>query len=217
MASIVASPNPGTVGKPVVIAGEGFGNAVEVTISVVQAGFQSEIVCTASGQVATDAIADHATVTLTGTNNPSAGETMTLGSRVYTFRASVATFAGVDNILIGAALTNTLDNIKAAINGASGEGSLYSYGTVRHQEIYASNKTATTVVFHARRGGADFNTLASTETLSNNSFGAATLSGGAAAGAKAMNWLPTKEGTYDITATDGTNSAATTVRIFTSA
>lgn len=216
MASIVATPNPAVEGQAVVIAGEGFTGAAEVTVSVVETGFSTEIVANAAGAFASDAITDHATVTLTGTGNPVAAETMTLGSRVYTFRATAATFAGANEILIGAALTNTLDNIKAAINGAAGEGTTFSNNTLRHETIFASNKTATTVVFHARVAGTAGNSLASTETMTNNSFGAGTLTGGAAAGAKAATFTPTAEGTYNVSATDGTNSATTQIRVSTS-
>ena len=215
MASLVATPNPTIMGRPIAIAGEGFANSTEVTIGVDQDGYQAEIVSSAVGAFATDAIVDHATVTLTGTGQPSAAETMTLGTRVYTFRASLATLTAANDILIGAALTDTLDNIKAAINGQAGEGTLYGLGTVRHETVYASSKTATTIIFHARVAGTDGNSIASTETMTNNSFGAANLAGGAAALAKPMIWTPVRIGTYSLRANDGTTTATLQVRVFT--
>lgn len=214
MASLVATPSPTRVGSPVTIAGEGFANATEVVVGVSEDGYTSEIVSSAAGAFASDAVADHATGTLTGSGQPSAAETMTIGTRVYTMRASLATLTAANDILIGAALTNTLDNIKAAVNGQAGEGITYGLRTVRHETVFASSKTATTVVFHARVGGTDGNAIATTEGLTTNAFGGGTLSGGAAALAKALVWTPTRIGTYNLSATDGTTGAALQVRVF---
>lgn len=217
MASLVATPSPGIVGQPIYVVGEGFTASAEVTLTVAEPGLGTEIVASGGGAISNSGLADHATVTLTGAGQPSAGETFTLGTQVYTMRATVATFAGAYEVLIGAALTNTLDNIKAAVNGVEASlGSLFSANTLPHPTVFAGAKTATTVVFYARTPGTGGNSIASTETLTNNSFGAGTLTGGAAALARPAVWLPTEEGTYNLRATDGTNTATLQVRVYTS-
>ena len=215
MASIVATPNPGVVGQPVTIMGEGFANSTEVTVEIVGFGARSEIVSSGAGAFSSSGLADHATVTLTSTGNAATAETLTLGTRVYTLRSGTGTLLP-NEIRLGATASATLDNIKAAVNGAAGEGTTYGLGTVPHETVFAGPKTATTIIFYARQPGAGGNSIASTETLTTNAFGAGTLSGGAAALAKPLNWVPTEEGTYRVTATDGTNSASLDVRIFTS-
>lgn len=83
-----------------------------------------------------------------------------------------------NEVLIGAAATNTLDNIKDAINGTTVSGSrdvTYSSNTARIQDFTAGTKTASTLVIASTdtnaNGGA-----ASTETMTNASFTGATLS-----------------------------------------
>jgi hypothetical protein len=120
-----------------------------------------------------------------------------------------------NEIRIGASASATLDNIKAAVNNGAGEGTTYGLGTARHDSVFAGQKTATTIVFFALVAGTAGNSIATTETLTNNSFGGGTLSGGAAAGAKSLVFTPAHAGTYTVRATDGTNSATTTVRVFT--
>ena len=213
MATISASPNPGIVGRPIALIGEGFANATEVVVEIAEFGLSSEIVSDAAGNIASDALADHAVVTLTATGNCGNGDTVTLGSRVYTMRTGTATLLP-NEIRVGAAATDSLDNIKAAVNGGSNEGVTFGLGTLPHADILAGNKNATTIKFFARVAGTAGNSLASTETLNNMSFGAATLTGGAAAAAKAMAFTPVRPGTYGVSATDGTNSASCRVRVF---
>jgi hypothetical protein len=55
--------------------------------------------------------------------NPTANDTVTIGGVVFKFVASVGTTAG--NVLIGAAAADSLANLVAAINGASGAGTTY--------------------------------------------------------------------------------------------
>jgi hypothetical protein len=215
MASLTATPNPGIVGKPIAILGEGFANSTECVVEVVGPGVKSEITSSAAGAFSSAGLADHATVTLTSTGQPSTSETLTLGTQVYTLRSGTNTLLP-NEIRIGAAATDTLDNIKAAVNNGAGEGVTYGLGTPKNNDVFAGPKTATTIVFYARQPGTVGNSIVSTETLTTNAFGAGTLTGGAAALAKPLDWTPTEEGTYRVTATDGTNSASVDVRVFTS-
>ncbi len=72
--------------------------------------------------------------TLTLTGNAVAGETVTLGSTVYTFAAVPSSANEVD---VGGSASVSLDNLIAAINGAAGEGTLYGTGTVANTEATA--------------------------------------------------------------------------------
>lgn len=89
----------------------------------------------------------------------------------------VATVA--NEILIGAAATNSLDNLKAALNNSATEGTSYSWGTKAHPEVTGDAKDATTLVVTARdmAVGED---LGTTETMTNWAWGATTLASGVA-------------------------------------
>lgn len=215
MASLTATPNPGVVGVPVTILGEGFANSTECVIEIAGTGFKSEIASSSAGAFSSAGLADHATVTLTSTGNALTTETVTLGTQVYTLRSGTATLLP-NEIRLGATASDTLDNIKAAVNGSSGESVTYGLGTPKNVDVFAGPKTATTIIFYARKPGTIGNGIVSTETLTTNAFGAGTLTGGAAALAKALDWTPADEGSFRITATDGSTSASVDVRIFTS-
>lgn len=115
------------------------------------------------------------TTTLTSTGTAGNNETMTIGSVVYTFKTTLT--GAANEILIGAAATNTLDNIKEAINGTGTPGTNYSQATVRHPLVTAGTKTATTLVIASTDTNAN-GSLATTETMANFSFTGSTLSAG---------------------------------------
>lgn len=121
------------------------------------------------------------TTTLTSAGVANNNETMTIGGVTYTFKTTLtASPFAANEILIGAAATNTLDNIKDAINGTvvSGAlGTIYSFGTQRNPAVTAGAKTATTLVIASTDTNAGGNT-ATTETMTNFSFTGANLSAG---------------------------------------
>lgn len=116
-----------------------------------------------------------ATQTLTLTGLPLADETVTIGDRVYTWKAALT---GSNQVLIGADASASLDNLIAAVNGAAGAGTTYGTGTVTHAYATAAAGAGDTMVVTARTPGTVGNELASTETLTNGSWGAATFAGG---------------------------------------
>jgi hypothetical protein len=130
-------------------------------------------------QTATAITGTAPTTTLTLSGNAVAAETITIGGVTYTFRAAV-TNTVPNEIKVGTAATNTLDNIKDAINGTASvavPGTDYSQATKRHPLVTAGAKNATTVVI----APADTNvggTVATTETMTNGAFTGATLSAG---------------------------------------
>lgn len=129
------------------------------------------------------------TTTLTTSGVFSDGETLSLGTitgaaRVYTFRTALTASTTPNEVLIGAAATNTLDNLKDAINGTSvvtTPGVGYGSNTTRSQHYTAGAKTASTLVIAAT----DTNTnggVATTETCANAALTGATLTGGVLGG-----------------------------------
>lgn len=122
------------------------------------------------------------TTTLTSTGVALDGETITIagssGTRVYTFKTALT--GAANEILIGAAATNTLDNIKDAINGTSVSGTpgtTYGTGTKRNADFTAGTKTATTLIIASTDTNAN-GSAATTETLTNFSFTGGTMSAG---------------------------------------
>jgi len=116
-----------------------------------------------------------ATQTLTFTGVGLAGETITIGAHVYTLRAAVASTA--DEVLIGATATATASALAAAINKDLNLTSLYGTSTVKNTQVTAFALGAV-VVITAILGGAAANSIATTETSTLASWGAATMAGG---------------------------------------
>lgn len=117
-----------------------------------------------------------ATGTLTSdATNVSANDTVTIGGYVYTF---VATPSAPFQVDIGGTAAATLDNLKAAINDSGTAGTTYGTGTYAHPSVTATTNTDTTQVVEARLGGANGNAIATTESSSHLSWGAATLASG---------------------------------------
>jgi len=111
----------------------------------------------------TNALDVTAAGTLTLTGQPANTETVTIDTKVYTFQTVLTDVDG--NVLIGAAATNTIDNLIAAINLAAGGGA-----------TYAASTTAGTAGVSAVAGAGDTMTLyaltavATTETAANTAW-----------------------------------------------
>lgn len=226
MAQLFATCDLGTtapfrIGRKITVVGIDFANTTECTMSCDLVGMAAEINSDGTGQLSGAALADHAKATLTTTGVVANGETVVLGGVTYTFKTTLSTTPTANEVLIGAAATNSLDNLKAAVNGGTvggvGAGSIYGRGTVANPDLVAGAKTASTLVFIAKLEGTGGNSLASTETITNASFGGATFAGGAATAQQAFRFTPMKEGTYVISCTDGTNSATVPVQVWASA
>jgi len=137
------------------------------------------------------------TTTLTSSGVAVAAETMTIGGVTYTFRAAITSASPANEIKIGAAATNTLDNIKDAINGTAlvgAPGTEYSSATKRNPLVTAGAKNATTLVLTATDTNVGGST-ATTETMTNFAFTGATMSAGTLGAAVVSN---TNTGTRDI-------------------
>lgn len=150
----------------------------------------------------------HNTLTLGG-GVPSNGETMTIGTRVYTWKTVLE---AADDIKIGT-IEECIDNFVAAIAAVSGEGTQFGTGTTANVNVTAVKTNTTTATLTAIIYGTVMNTLATTETMvhASNIFSGATLGGGGdCSAANAVTDIIaafTSNTTYDITATDGTGDS----------
>lgn len=122
-----------------------------------------------------------ATGILTMTAVPSDGETVTVATKdgtnaaVYRFKN---TLAAAYDVKIGASVTDTLANLVNAVNAGTGSGTAYGAGTLANFDVSAAAYTVTQIQATANIAGAAGNSLASTSTAANATWGAATLQGG---------------------------------------
>lgn len=118
----------------------------------------------------------------TGDSNPgvtTAGATFTLGNNTYTAVLQLSETSGAASVANQVLwVTNEatfLDNVKLAVNGGSGAGTSYSTATVAHPDVVAHTNANDSQLFVARLPGTAINTQATTDTLANYAFGAATF------------------------------------------
>lgn len=115
---------------------------------------------------------------VTGATNASADDTVVIGSQTYTFKV---TPAAPFQVRIGANAEASLENLFAAINRASGEGTLYGTGTFAHPDVVATASDATTLDIEARDVGTSANALVTTASNANWDWADTTLGGGTGA------------------------------------
>lgn len=119
----------------------------------------------------------HATGTLTFAGNAANTETVVVGGKTYTFQGTLTNVDG--NVLVGADAAASAQNLYDAINLSGTAGTQYATAMTANTRVKASAVTATTVVVKAKTAGEVGNLIASTETMTNGSWGAATLASGA--------------------------------------
>lgn len=138
------------------------------------AGYNAALACTNPTQ---------ATGTLTLSGNAVAGETVTVGNRVYTW-AAVVNVQTSNLVLIGATASDSIDNLIAAINhDPAKDGTLYSFNTPINQFVSAAQGAGDTMVVTARSPqavGSDGNQIPTSDTMSAGSWGSTVLTGGVA-------------------------------------
>lgn len=123
---------------------------------------------------------------LTLAAQPAPNDTVTVGTytnagshaAVYKFVAALVT---AFDVLIGAAVTDTLFNLRAAINLTAGSaGTLYGTGTFINNDVLAAGLPGAQMGVTALLAGSDGNAIASTTSLTNGGgWTGATLAGGA--------------------------------------
>lgn len=101
----------------------------------------ARLAASATGQTVApvNATNDKAQATVAFGANPSDGDTLTIGNKTYTFQAVLT--AGDGHVFIGAAATNTIDNVVAAITAGAGAGTTYGTGTTAHTQVTAANSS----------------------------------------------------------------------------
>jgi hypothetical protein len=109
--------------------------------------------------------------------NFAAGETVTTGTKTYTFTSPLGSNDG--DVLLGATASDSLDNLIAAINLAAGSGTLYAAATTANGFVSAAAGAGDTMDVTALVAGSGGNVIATTVISTNVVWGAATLSGGA--------------------------------------
>lgn len=116
-----------------------------------------------------------ATGTLTFTGQPANTETVVIDGKTYTFQTVLTNVDG--NVLIGANLAASIANLTDAINLGAGAGTDYAAATTLNPDV-TGTAGATTLVVTAKIAGTGGNAITTTETITNASWGGATLSGG---------------------------------------
>lgn len=112
-----------------------------------------------------------ATLSFTGTALTD-GDTVTVGVQTYTFRTVITEVP--NEVLIGA-VTDSMANLKAAVNGADGIGTIYSLETVANVDAVATIMNGTLELeFEAMVDGEDGNSILKESVSSNLSWDAGT-------------------------------------------
>jgi len=120
---------------------------------------------------------ENASQTLTMSGNAGNTETVTIGAKTYTFQTSLTNTDG--NVLIGATVDDSLNNLRSAVNlDPAAAGTLYAASTTAHPTARAVRASSTTLVARALTPGSGGNSLATTDTLANGSWGAGTMADG---------------------------------------
>lgn len=144
---------------------------------------------------------------LTCDTNPTADDTVTIGSTVYTFKSSVG--ATAFQVLIGATLAESLRNLANAINLGPGEGTYYGSATTIHPSVSATYTATTLTATDKTASGTTANTVATTETFTaaGNTWAGSTLTGGVNGTdtARTHTFVPDARGLRRISATLQTN------------
>jgi hypothetical protein len=116
-----------------------------------------------------------ATGTLTYTALPTVGKIVTLGATAYTW---VSALTAANQVLVGATIVGSMNNLAAAVNAGPGSGTVYGSGTPANTSADASVEISGQILAAALTPGAGGNTVATTTNDPNASWTGATLSGG---------------------------------------
>jgi len=106
---------------------------------------------------------------------PSANDTVTIGGRVYTFKS---TLSAAYDVLIGATIAATMDNLLKAINGTGIAGTNYFAGTLANPNVYATAGATGVVNVISRYTGTAGNLITLAKSGTNLAVSAATLASG---------------------------------------
>ncbi len=150
-------------------------------------GADTDVTLTAGSRLPAEIVSDinvaaggavRATGTLSLNSNILDTETVTIGSKVYTFLDTLINADG--NVHIGATASDTLDNLIAAITLGAGSGTAYAATMTVHPTVMAAAGAGDTMVATAKLAGLAGNSIATTETITDvlSVWSTATLLGG---------------------------------------
>jgi len=117
---------------------------------------------------------------LTFSGQPANGDTVTIAGKVYTFDTVLVNVDG--HVVIGAAATDSRDNLDAAIRLLAGAGTKYAAATTIHLTVF-SGASGANLLATAYLGGTTGNSIAVSDSSANLLWGGATLTGGVGDGA----------------------------------
>jgi hypothetical protein len=108
-----------------------------------------------------------ASLVLTISGIPADGDTVTIGTTVYTFKTALT--PTTYEVLIGASAATACANLEDAINATGDAGTSYASGTLAHPSVTADS-TSSTVTVTASTVGTGGNAIAAAETGANLSW-----------------------------------------------
>ena len=172
-------------------------------------------------------LSSYATGTLDLTSNPTAGNTVQIGTQTYKFVAAGQANAAGD-VALGNSVQTTLQNLQAAVNGAPGAGNIYGNGTTPNTLATIISVNGGSAVVQALNAGSSGNSVALTTNLTSTvgaAGGGTAISGGTNAtsstGTLTLNAQPgivsTATATLTMTAVPDTLTSATGVLNLTAA
>lgn len=186
----------GTVAHPYVIATTNSDTVQKIVSRTVGTAAQTAVV---NGLATTETMANTAWADSTfgggtGNSNPavtSDAATFTIGDITYTGVLELSETSGATavpyQVLWVTSEAVFLDNIKLAINASGVAGTNYSTGTLEHPQVVATTNTDTTQLVVSKTVGTGGNSIATTETMTNYAWGAATLGSGTGANGRIMH------------------------------
>lgn len=145
-------------------------------------------------------VAASSTLTITGTDNAGNGETVTIGSKVYTFETVLTNVDG--NVFIGANKAASLANLSAAINLGAGSGTTYAAATTLNADV--SGNGASPLVVTAKVKGKAGNHIATSQTMAHGTWTGAFLASGAGRAFTTLGLIP---GEFIFVGSDETNTS----------
>lgn len=153
-----------------------------------------------------------ATGVLTFSGQPANGETVTIGPFTYVWTNVTANVTGQTPyyVLIGTNTAGSITNLTAAINGTASKGTLFSNNTRPNPLATAVATSGTILTVTATNPGADGNGFATTETMANATWGAATTTGGVSASLQVTSVAPTVGGATVVGIQEVDNSSTVT-------
>jgi flagellin len=117
-----------------------------------------------------------------GTN----GNTVTVGGKTYQFVAALSTNATANEVLVNANTVTTLNNLAAAVNLGTGEGTSYGTGTTQNANVSAGTAAGTspagTLLFTADNTGTAGNFITGVASANGTFANAGAFTGGLNAG-----------------------------------